>query len=320
MKTKFSILGLAVLLALGTNVMAADYPAKPIRMIVPWSAGGGSDVLIRAFQPALEKALGQRILIENIPAGATKVGTMTLMDSKPDGYTLLFSNEAWITRYYAKTYTEKVWEKMTPVANITSEPLASIEVKADSPFKTFEDLVKAAKANPGKLTCGNPGVGSPLDIVFDEMTKTAGLDIQYVPFAGGGASKIAMLGGHVDFRLCNLPEAVASVRGGQSRVLVNWTDTRTAVFPNIPTAKEVGLKYDDRYKIIRGIWGPPNLPADIVEKLDKAIEKAAKDAEFKKIAEDQFCYVVDYRNSAQVKEFVMNFDKIFGPMLAKLNQ
>ncbi|MFA6507317.1 MAG: tripartite tricarboxylate transporter substrate binding protein [Treponemataceae bacterium] len=319
MKTKFSVLGLAVLLALGTNAVAADYPAKPIRMIVPWSAGGGSDVLIRAFQPSLEKELGQRILIENIPAGATKVGTLELMKAKADGYTLLFSNEAWITRYYAKTYTEKVWEQMTPIANVTSEPIACIEVKADSPFKTFEDLVKAAKANPGKLTCGNPGVGSPLDIVFDEMTKSADLDIQYVPFAGGGQSKVAMLGGHIDFRVCQPTEAIAMVRAGQSRVLVNWTDPRSPAFPTVPTAKELGLKYDEQYKIIRGIWAPANMPAAIVEKLNKAVEKATKDPAFKKIAEDQFSYTIDYRNSKQVKDFVANFDKMFGPMLAKLN-
>ena len=171
MKAKSFVLGFLVLFAWSTTTTAADFPQKPIRMIIPWSAGGGSDVLCRAFQPAFEKELGQRILIDNIPAGTTKVGTMELMKAKPDGYTLLFSNEAWISRYYAKTYDTKVWEQMVPVGNVTSEPLAFVEVRAESPFKTWADLVKAAKENPGKLSCGDPGAGSPLDIVMKEINR-----------------------------------------------------------------------------------------------------------------------------------------------------
>ncbi len=155
MRITIFILGFLSLFPWSTIGMAADYPQRPVRVIIPWSAGGGSDVLCRAFQPAFEKELGQRILIENIPAGATKVGTMELIKAKPDGYTLLFSNEAWIPRYYAKVYDTRVWEQMTPVGTITSEPLAFLEVRAESPYKTWADIVKAAKENPGKLSCGN---------------------------------------------------------------------------------------------------------------------------------------------------------------------
>ena len=317
MRNKLLVLGLIMLFAIGAGVSADNFPSKPIRMIVPWSAGGGSDVLCRTFQPALEKALGQRILIENIPAGATVVGTMELLKSKPDGYTLLFSNEAWITRYYAKSYTEKVWEKMTPIANVTSEPLACIEIRADSPIKTWDDLVKAARANPGKLTCGNAGVGSPLDIAFDAILKAVGVEIQYVPFAGGGASKTAMLGGHVDFRVCQPTEAIPSVKGGLSRVIAVCNDKRLPTLPDVPTFKELGMNVDDQYKIIRGIWAPANVPADIVQKLSSMVEVATKDPTFIAAAE-KMSYEVDYRNSAQVRAFVLNFDKQFGPLLEKI--
>ena len=105
MGIKIVILGFLFLFPWGTIGMAADFPQKPIRMIIPWSAGGGNDVLCRAFQPAFEKVLGQRLLIDNIPAGTTKVGTMELMKAKPDGYTLLFSTtESWLAYYYSKTY------------------------------------------------------------------------------------------------------------------------------------------------------------------------------------------------------------------------
>ena len=300
--------------------MAADFPERPIRMIIPWSAGGGSDVLCRAFQPAFERELGQKILIENIPAGSSKVGTMELMKAKPDGYTLLFSNAGWVTRYYAKVYDTKVWEQMTPVGNVTSEPMAFLEVRAESPFKTWADLVKAAKENPGKLSCGNSGVGSALDIVFKEITEKAGINVRYVPFAGGGPSKIAMLGGHVDFRLCQPPEAISMIRAGKSRGLAVSTNERMKVLPDVPTFKELGLVTGDLYMVIRGVWGPPKLPSILVSRLTKMIEKATMDPAFIKIAQDDLIYTVDYRSPEQVRAFVLKFDKEFGPKLADLNK
>jgi tripartite-type tricarboxylate transporter receptor subunit TctC len=320
MRIKIFIFSFLFLFSLGTVGMAADFPQKPIRVIIPWSAGGGSDVLCRAFQPSFEKELGQRILIENIPAGATKIGTMELMKSKPDGYTLLFSNEAWIPRYYAKVYDTRVWEQMEPVGNVTSEPLAFLEVRAESPFKTWADVVKAAKENPGKLSCGNPGVGSPLDIVFKEITEKAGINIRYVPFAGGGPSKIAVLGGHVDMRLCQPPEAIAMIRAGKSRGLAVSTDQRMKALPDVPTFKELGLISGDLYTLIRGVWGPPKLPVNIVNVITKMIEKATKDPAFIKIAQDEFIYTVDYRSPEEVKAFLQKFDKEFGPKLAELNK
>jgi tripartite-type tricarboxylate transporter receptor subunit TctC len=319
-RTTILILGFLFLLPWGSIGMAADFPQRPIRMIIPWSAGGGSDVLCRAFQPAFEKELGQRILIENISAGATKVGTMELIKAKPDGYTLLFSNEAWIPRYYARVYDTKVWEQMEPVGNVTSEPLAFIEVRAESPFKTWADLVKAAKENPGKLSCGNPGVGSPLDIVFKEMTEKAGINVQYVPFAGGGPTKIAMLGGHIDFRLCQPPEAIAMIRAGKSRGLAVSTEQRMKALPDVPTFKELGLISGELYTLIRGVWGPPKLPSNLVDTITKKIEKATKDPAFIKIAQDEFIYSVDYRSPEQVRAFLRKFDKDFGPRLAEMNK
>ena len=298
---------------------AVDYPTAPIKVIVPWSAGGGSDVIVRAFQPSLEKELGVRLVIENIPAGATKVGTMELIGSKPDGYTILFSNEAWITRYYSKVYTEKVWEQMAPIGSITTEPIACVEVKADSPFKTWADLVAYAKANPGKLTCGNPGTGSPLDIVFNQMSAEAGIEVQYVPFAGGGASKTAVLGGHIDFRLCQPTEAIAMVRAGETRLLVLSSPTRDVNFPDVPTFGEVGLGNVTSYRYIRGFWGPLGMPSYVIPALEDAIERATKNPDFIKIAE-QYAYTVEFKDSKAVDEFVTSFDRDFGPMLAEMNK
>jgi len=299
---------------------APEYPTGPIKVIVPWSAGGGSDVIVRwAFQPSLEKELGVRLVIENIPAGATKVGTMELIGSKPDGYTILFSNEAWITRYYSKVYTEKVWQQMAPIGSITTEPIACVEVRKDSKFKTWAELVAYAKANPGKLTCGNPGTGSPLDIVFNQMSAEAGIEVQYVPFAGGGASKTALLGGHIDFRLCQPTEAIAMVRAGETRLLVLSSPQRDVNFPDVPTFAEVGLGKVTSYRYIRGFWGPLGLPDYVISTLEAAIDRATKNPDFVKIAE-QYAYTVEFKNSKAVDEFVNAFDRDFGPMLAEMNK
>ena len=320
MRITIFIFGLLSLFPWNTVGIAADYPQRPIRMIIPWSAGGGSDVLCRAFQPGFERELGQRILIENIPAGSTKVGTMDLIKAKPDGYTLLFSNEAWIPRYYAKVYDTKVWEQMTPVGAITSEPVAFLEVRAESPYKTWADIVKAAKENPGKLSCGNPGVGSPLDVVFKEITEKAGINVRYVPFAGAGPTKIALLGGHVDMRLCQPPEAIAMIRAGKTRGLAVSSEERMKALPDVPTFKELGLISGDLYMLIRGVWGPPKLPANLINTITKKIEKATRDPAFIKVAQDEFIYTVNYQSPEQVRTFLTRFDKEFGPRLAEANK
>ncbi len=309
--------GFLFILAWAPIGSAADYPQKPIRMIIPWSAGGGNDVLCRAFQPAFEKALGQKILIDNIPAGTTKVGTMELMKARPDGYTLIFSTtEAWTAYYYSKTYDIKAWEKMVPIGNVTSEPYGFVEARIESPFKTWADLVKAAKENPGKLSCGGPGAGGMMELIMNELNRGSGIKTQYVPFAGAGPSKIALLGGHVDFRVCQPPEAITMIRAGKTRGLAVSTDKRMDALPDVPTFKE--LKVGGSIILTRSVWGPPKLPANVVDTVTKAIEKATKDPEFIKVAHDQLLYTVEYRSPEKMRAELKNFDRDFGGKLAEM--
>lgn len=311
------MMGVLCFLSVNTIALASDFPQRPIRMIVPWSAGGGTDVLCRAFQMPLEKAIGQRVIVENIPAGATKVGTMELIKAKPDGYTLIFSSvEGWIGRYYSKTYDSKVWEQMTPIGKVSFEPMAIIEVREESPYKTWADVIKIAKENPDKLSCGNPGAGGPLELIFKDITERAGVKIRYVPFAGSGPSKVALLGGHIDFRLCQPSDAFDMIRAGKSRGLALSTDKRMAMLPNVPTFKELGS--GGSHHMSRSIWGPPKMPSNIVTTITKAIEKATKDGEFIKLAQEQKLQIVDYRTPEEMTKEVQNYDQEFGPALAKM--
>ena len=317
MRITIFIFGFLALFPWSTIGMAADYPQRPIRVIVPWSAGGGNDVLCRAFQPAFEKVLGQKILIDDIPAGTTKVGTLELMKSKPDGYTLIFSTtESWLAYYYSKTYETKVWEQMVPIGNITTEPYGFVEALAESPFKTWADLVKVGKENPGKLSCGGPGAGGMMELIMNEITKASGIQTRYVPFAGAGASKIALLGGHIDFRVCQPPEAITMIRAGKTRGLAVSTDKRMEALPDVPTFKELGIA--GTIDLTRSIWGPPKMPANLVNALTKMIEKATKDPEFIKVAQEQLLYTVDYRLPEKMRAELKNFDQKFGPKLAEM--
>jgi len=315
MSVSILVLGFLFLFSVGPVGIAADFPEKPIRIIIPFSAGAGNDLTARTFQPFFEKALGQRILIDNIPAGSTKVGTMELLKAKPDGYTLILSsNEAWIAYYYSKTYDFKVWERMVPVGTMTRSPYGFIEVQADSPYKTWADLVKVAKENPGKLTCGGPGSGGMTELIMNDITKAAGIKTVYVPFAGAAKSGAALYGGHIDFRICNPVNASPMLKAGKSRGLGVSTDKRMEALPEVPTFRELGI--GGTIYLTGGIWGPPQLPANIVKTLTKKIEIATHDPEFMKIIHSRL-QLIDYQDNETMRVNMQDFDKEFGPRLAE---
>jgi len=313
---KLLILALSLVWALGVPSpgFAAEFPDRSIRMIVPYAAGGGNDVLARAFQVPLEAALGTKLVVENIQAGTTKMATLEVMKAKADGYTIIImSDPAWVAYYYSGTYDDKVWEKLTPIANLTSEPYGFVEVRVESPYKTWADLVKAAKEKPGQLTCGGPGAGGMMELIMNTITQSAGVETRYVPFAGAGPSRIALLGGHTDFRVCQPTEAITMIRAGKTRGLAVSTDKRMEALPDVPTFKE--LKIGGTITLTRSIWGPPKLPQKIVDTLTRAAEKAAKDPKFIKTIQDDLLYTVEYRPPKKLYDELVNFDKIWGEQL-----
>ena len=315
MKKMNFLLGLFFLLGAAAPVFGQNYPSRTIRWVIPYAAGGGSDMLARAFQGPLEKALGAKVIVENIPAGTTKVGVMEVAKAKPDGYTILSPvSEGLVAYYYSGTFETKIWQTLTPIGNLTVEPYGFVEVRAESAIKTWGDLVKAGKASPGRLTCGGPGAGGMMEIIMNEVTKAGGFATKYVPFQGGGPGKIALLGGHIDFRICTPAEAYSSISGGRSRGLAVSAGKRMKLLPEVPIFRELGI--GGEIPLFRGIWGPPNLPPDLVTIISKAIEKGVKDPEFIKIAETQLLATVDYRPGGAMMEALESYDKTWGKKLA----
>jgi tripartite-type tricarboxylate transporter receptor subunit TctC len=314
---KVMTLILSVLAAAFTNsVMGQDFPTKPIRLIVPYAPGGAHDLLARGVQVPMGKALGTTVIVEDISGGSTKVGSMEVLKAKPDGYTLLFMGDvAWIGYYYSKTYDFKQWERATPIGCTVLAPYAFIQIRADAPYKTWAELVEYAKKNPGKLTCSGPGAGGMMELIFTQITQQAGMKCRFVPFAGASPAQTALLGGHVDFQLCNVSEAIAMIRAGKTRGIAITTDKRYELLPNVPSFKELNL--GEGIWMQFAIWGPANMPRNIADKLAKAIEIAVKDPDFVTLVKDNLVNTPEFRPGPVVKEEVEKFDKTWGPKLAE---
>jgi tripartite-type tricarboxylate transporter receptor subunit TctC len=282
------------LLCLSLACNAQTFPARPVTFIVPWPPGGSTDLAMRSLSVIAEKHLGQRIVIENKPGVTGTMGAQTLAGgAKPDGYTIsqmpitVFRLPAMMKTNYDPS-TDFTW-----IIHLTGYTFGVV-VRADSPWKTWKDLVAHAKANPGKLTYATPGNGSSLHITMEDIALREGISWVQVPFKGYAEGAQALLGGHVDVHADSTGWA-EQVNAGRLRLLVTWGAQRTKRWPNVPTLKEVG------YPIVSnspfGIAGPKGMDPAVVKVLHDAFKKALEDPEFQRTLEkfDQEAY---YLNSA----------------------
>ena len=288
MRDKFTVPIFAVMLA-ATVPALAEWPEKPIDLIVAYSAGGGTDVTARTLQPMLEAALGQSVVVVNRPGAGGEVGHAAIASAKPDGYTIGILNlppmlTIPITRNAAFTADDFI-----PVAGLVRDPSA-LSVPANSPFRTLDELVAFARENPGAVTVGTTGVGTDDHLAMRYFADAAGIELTHVPFAGGGPARTALIGGHVSAAALNLGEAVPAAKEGRIRILTQFSDAISEFAPDVPTAMSLG--YDVRMLSERGIGMPTGVDPAIVEKLAAAIANVAANAEFGKRNADRFTEVV----------------------------
>jgi tripartite-type tricarboxylate transporter receptor subunit TctC len=226
-------------LTMGTfyPISAADYPEKPIKIVCPFGAGSGADRIVRIAIPFIEKALGQEIVMIYKAGGGGVVGANYYMTTKPDGYTLMVYNQPHIMiqeRFMKVAFSTS---KLVPLLGLTDRP-EIIMVKATSPFKTFQDLVKYAKENPRKLTIGNTGTFTSNHLTYAMMSKAVGINLTRVPFASGGKMNAALLGDQIDATVSN--RQWLTIHEGKLRPLVSASMER--VIPDVPTFKELGYE------------------------------------------------------------------------------
>lgn len=273
-----NILGVAAGLLLAAAAHAQTFPAKPVTLIVPWPAGGSTDIYFRKLGEVTTRHLGQPIVIENRPGGSGMNGPATMAKTaRPDGYTI---SQLAITAFRVPHMQKVDWDPINDFTYIIG--LAGytfgVVVKADSPFKTFQDLLNYARANPGKLSYATPGTGTSLHLAMEEIGAKAGVQFLHVPFKGYGDGAIALMGGHVMVQVDSTGWA-KQVDAGAQRLLATLGDRRTRW--NAPTVKELGV--DTVSNSPFGLVGPKGMPREVVKVLHDAFKKSLDDPEYLKL-------------------------------------
>jgi tripartite-type tricarboxylate transporter receptor subunit TctC len=263
----------AGLLLLAGSVHASDFPNKPITLIVPFQAGGATDVVIRPLAEAVKKHLGQPVIVENRPGGGGAVGLGSIVGKKPDGYLLCAVSPGVHRNSYINKLSFDTVNDVTPIIRVAGY-LYGIVVRSDSSFKTLKDLIDHAKANPGSLKYMASGVGTGGHIAMEQLAYHAGIKLLHVPSKGDAESATALLGGHVDVN--SSPSGwIPLVDAGKLRLLATYGQKRNERFPNLPTVLEQGYKVVEESPI--GILGPKGMPPEIVKALHDAFRKALSD-------------------------------------------
>ena len=274
-----------LLLALGCAALAValqpaggsaqEYPAKPIKLIVPLAAGGGIDFTARTTAQKLSDVLGQQVVVENIGGAGGTIGVNAAVRSAPDGYTLLYhSLTGVVSAAVAKDLPYDWLRDLAPVSLVTRFAPVLI-INPSLPAKDLKEFIALAKANPGKFSYGSSGAGTAIHLASELFKLTAGVDIVHVPYRGNAGVMPDLLAGRIAMLIDGVPPQVKNIESGVVRALAVTTRARTPALPNVPTMIEQGLDYEVPYWT--AIYAPAATPKPIIEKLAAAIAQTMKD-------------------------------------------
>jgi tripartite-type tricarboxylate transporter receptor subunit TctC len=276
----------------GQSVAQTEWPDRAVQLIVPFSAGGGVDIIARPFAELWKEHLHQPVIVVPRDGAAGTIGTAAVAIARPDGYTLAFTPNGPITvqPHVIPTLPYK-WNDLTPLCQVFAVQYV-LAVPTDSPYKTLGDLITAAKAQPGKLTYGFGGVATAPHLAASQLTITADISMLGVPFRGDPQVTIALRGGEIDSAMLGLSAAKAQ----GFRLLATFAEARQAEIPDTPTAKELG------YPVVNyafgGLFAPKGLPAQIAGKIETTCQKVATDERFRQAVRHASQEPV-YRNAAE---------------------
>ena len=267
-------LGLAVLVLAVASTLPAAYPDRPIKLIVPWAAGGDTDNIFRPFGQPFQKALGATVVIANVSGASGTVGAREAKGSPPDGYTLYAVHDYIHSTYYTGV-SDVAYTDFEPVCLISSTP-SVLTASPKTKWTSWQELVGDAKARPGQITVGAT-LGSTSHFFPALIEKAAGIKFKYVSYEGLAPRMNAILGGHVDLTDSNLTQK-GKVDAGQLKFLAIATEKRSPELPAVPTLKELGINVV--FSVERGIMAPKGTPGDVLAKLEGACGQAVKDPAF----------------------------------------
>jgi tripartite-type tricarboxylate transporter receptor subunit TctC len=270
-------------LAAGNACAQADYPAKPIRIVHGFTAGGISDVLARAIGAKLHAAMGQQVIVDNRPGAGTTIASELIAKSPPDGYTL-FMQDITTHAINASLYRKLPYDSIrdfTPIGLVATTPLMLL-VHPSLPVKSVKELIALAKARPGQIIYASSGNGTIPHLSMERLKTMAGIDMVHVPYKGSPQAVQGLMGGEVAVLFSTMPPALASVQAGRLRALGVTTAKRVAAAPEVPTIGEAGLK---GYEMVlySGILGPAGVRREIVSKLNAELAKISNTADYKQL-------------------------------------
>ncbi|PKL07486.1 MAG: ABC transporter substrate-binding protein [Spirochaetae bacterium HGW-Spirochaetae-7] len=303
----------SLVFAQGAAEAAEKFPTQPIKLIVPWSAGGGTDAIARALAKSGEKHLGVPVIVENKPGGTGALGLGETIKAAADGYTLAilpvelsFLKDQGIYPFDFSNFTR--------IMNLNTDPSA-LTVKADAPWNTLAEFVAYAKANPGKIKIGHSGTGMLWHLAAASLALKTDTQYVYVPFNGAADAIASVLGKNIDAVTVSGAEVSAQVRAGEMKILAVFGERRMDIFPNVPTAKEQG--YDVVVNTFRGLGGPVGIPEDRVKILHDGFKAMMEEPEFISLI-SKMGLGIDYRNTADYYKLTDATAAALAPVLESL--
>ncbi len=300
--------------ALATSAQAqgagADYPRKPVTTLMGFSPGGGSDVMLSMVRPQLEKLLKTTLVPVYKPGSGSDIAATELAVSKPDGYTVFISCTPMIPiNAYVRETAYKVSD-LVFVANVVTDP-GILVVRAEGPYQTVADVIKASQAKPGSLSVGVASAPGDDWFAMHQFEQAAKVKLNIVPFSGDGPSWQAALAGHVDASSNNLGIVYPQIRAGKLRALALMSDKRSPILPDVPTFKELG--YDFTSGSSRGFAMPKNTPRAVIDAFASAVKQVMSTEEFKASALST-AFPYDYQGPDEYAAYIKKLDAIYRPL------
>jgi len=269
---------IAINLLFAGNLLAQDYPNKPIKVLVGYAPGGAVDLVARTLGQSLSTSMGQPVVIENKPGAGTNIAVKQLIDSPPDGYTLMVAANALAANMSLyKPQPFDIDKDITPIAMIGRVPVV-IATSADSKYQKLSDLIKAAKANPDFITYGTPGNGATPHMAMKFFEQAAGISLKHVPYKGGSPAITDLIGGQLDLVAVNMLEVAPHVKSGKLKIVAVMSSKRSPLFPDVPTVAESGFPGFEA-SVWYSLIAPAKTPAAIVKILHTQVEKALQSKE-----------------------------------------
>lgn len=281
-----------------------SFPNKPVTLIVPFPAGGIADLSARALKPSLEKALGQTVFIQNRPGASGAIGAAAVANSAPDGYTWMYtlSSVASVPEQAVLNGQKPPFqlEQFVPVARVTVDVVALV-VRADSPYKTYQDFTAALRANPKAMTYSSSGNYGISHFPAEMLLAATQTEARHIPYAGGAPMLTALMGGQVDFNVPVRTLALPHVQSGRLRYLAMYGAKRWSQAPEVPSLAELGVPIE--FVPWTGVFAPAGTPPDAVEVMRKALRGAAQDPQFTETVSKSSAGEIAYLDGAELEAF-----------------